>query len=104
MGLTGARGGCPACKAALAAAPSEPIAERECPRCAAALWALDLPSGPLLCVRRPDQSCAELIAELAGPALGISAHEAASLLIGADRFDLTELLAEIDTAIGPKAS
>ncbi len=98
MGLNGTRGGCPVCKAALSAMPFEPIAERECPRCAAALWALNLPSGPLFCVRRPDQSCAEFIAELAGPALGISAHEAASLLIGADRFDLTELLAELDTA------
>ena len=98
MGSTGTCGGCPVCKAALAAVASEPIAEQQCPRCEAALWSLDLPSGPLFCVRRPDQSCAEFIAELAGPALGISAHEAASLLIGADRFDLTELLAELDAA------
>jgi hypothetical protein len=101
MGSTGTRDGCPVCKTALGAAASEPIAERQCPRCAAALWALNLPSGPLFFVRRPDQSCAEFIAELAGPALGISAHQAASLLIGADRFDLTELLVELDTAIGP---
>ena len=44
---------------------------------------------------------AAFIAELAGPALGISEQEAASLLIGADRFDLTELLVELDTAIRP---
>jgi hypothetical protein len=100
MGLNGTRDGCPVCKAVIAAAPSEPIAEHRCPRCEAALWALNLPSGPLFCVRRPDQSCAEFIAKLAGPALGISAHEAESILIGADRFDLTELLAELDTAIG----
>lgn len=101
MGPTGTRDGCPVCKAALGAAPSEPIAEHRCPRCEAALWALNLPSGPLFCVRRPDQSCAAFIAELAGPALGISEQEAASLLIGADRFDLTELLVELDTAIRP---
>jgi hypothetical protein len=101
MGSTGTRGGCPVCKAALAVAPSELIAERQCPRCAAALWALNLPSGPLFCVRRPGQSSAEFIAELAGRALGLSAREAASLLIGADSLDLTELLAELDAAVKP---
>ncbi len=101
MSTTGTRGCCPVCKAALAPRPRSQLTSASVLACAAALWALDLPSGLLFFVRRPDQSCAEFIAELAGPALGISEHEAASLLTGADRFDLTELLVELDTAIRP---
>ena len=101
MDSTGARGGCPVCQVALAASPSEPIAERECPRCEAGLWTLSLPSGPTFFVRRPGQSCAEFIAALAGPAVGVSARDIALLLQDADPFDIVEFLAELETASGP---
>ena len=41
----GASDGCPVCRTTLAAELSEPIAERQCPRCEAGLWALALTSG-----------------------------------------------------------
>ena len=78
MGSSGTRDGCPACKTALADAPAEPIAEHQCPRCAAALWALDLPFGSLFFVRRPDQSCAESGRLDAGGAWDLEDEEALS--------------------------
>jgi hypothetical protein len=98
MVLTGAYNACPVCQAALAASPSEPIAERHCPRCQAGLWALVPPSGPVFFVRRPGQSCADFIAALAVPALGMSARQVASVLAGADSLDLVEFLAELQSA------
>jgi hypothetical protein len=101
MAPTGARDGCPACRTALAAAPSEPIAERRCPRCEAGLWVLALPSGPRFFVRRPDQSAAEFLAALAGPKLGATARDIASFLRDADPLDMVEFLEELEAASGP---
>ena len=98
MALSGAHNACPVCQAALAASPSEPIAERHCPRCQAGLWALFPPSGPVFFVRRPGQSCADFIAALAGPELRISGRDVASLLASADPLDVVEFLAELESA------
>ena len=98
---TGARLACPVCQSALAAAPSEPIAERQCPRCEAALCALALPSAPTFFLRRPGQSTEEFLVELADPALGMSKPDITSLMLNADSLDLLEFLAELDESIGP---
>lgn len=98
MASAGAHDGCPICRTALAAAPSEPIAERRCPRCEAGLWVLALPSGPTFFVRRPGQSAAEFLAALAGPGLGLSAPDIASFLRGADSLDMVEFMEELEAA------
>jgi hypothetical protein len=98
MATNGARDGCPFCRTPLAAGPSEPIAERQCPRCEAGLWALALPSGPVFFVRRPGQSAAEFLAVLGGPSFGASAHDIDSLLRSADSLDIVEFLQELDAA------
>ncbi len=101
MALTGSRLACPVCQAALAAAPSEPIVERQCPRCEAALWAIALPSAPMFFLRRPGQSAEEFLVELAAAALGMSEPDITSLMLNADSLDLLEFLAELDESFGP---
>ena len=98
MSPTGQREGCPACRTALAGLHSEAIAEEQCPRCEADLWALALPSGPVFFVRRPGQSAAEFLDALVGPGLGLSHADLVSSLQGADSLDLVELMVEIETA------
>jgi hypothetical protein len=49
-------------------------------------------------VRRPDQSAAEFLEALAGPALGLSERNIVSSWQGADSLDLVELMMEIETA------
>jgi hypothetical protein len=88
--------GCPVCRTSLAAALSEPIAERQCPRCGALLWVLALPSGRVFFVRRSGQSAAEFLALLAGPRLGLGARDIASFLRSADALDMTEFLEELE--------
>jgi hypothetical protein len=75
----------PVCRTVLAAASTEPVAERRCARSPADLWALALRSGPVFFVRRPGQTSAEFLYLLAGPALGLSAPDIACCLLGADR-------------------
>jgi hypothetical protein len=94
--------GCPVCGTILAAALSEPIAERSCPRCEAQLWALALPSGPAFFVRRPDQSAAEFLAVLAGPTAMASARDIEAFLSSADSFDMAEFLGELHEALQSK--
>ena len=95
---TGQRVGCPVCRTALAAVRSEAIAEEQCPRCQADLWAVAFPSGPVFFVRRPGQSAAEFIEALAGRGLGLSQPEIVSCWQGADSLDLVELMMEIEMA------
>ena len=75
----------PVCRTVLAAASTEPVAEWRCARSPADLWALALPSGLVFFVRRPGQTSAEFLYFLAGPALGLTAPDIASCLLGADR-------------------
>jgi hypothetical protein len=98
MHLTGQREGCPACRTALAGLHSEAIAEEQCPRCEADLWALALPSGPVFFIRRPGQTAAEFIDALAGPGLCLSDPDIVSSLQSADSLDLVELMVEFETA------
>ena len=101
MASTSARNVCPVCRTTLAATPFVPIAERQCPRCEAWLWALALPSGPKFFVRRPGQSAAEFLAVVAGPALGASARDIGSFLRGANLHEVVEFLNELEAAAAP---
>ena len=98
MASSGARDGCPICQTTLAATPSEPIAQRRCPRCEACLWALAASSGSVFFVRRPDESAAEFLAALAGPSLHASEQDIASFLEDGDSLDLVEFLAELEVS------
>lgn len=97
--MTGARGRCPACGAALSAPVEELLGERQCPRCSADLWVLSFSRGPVFFPRRPGESLAELLAALAGPALSIGASELPAFVQGADHFDLVEMLWEVEEAL-----
>jgi len=97
---TCARDGCPFCRSALAAAGSEAVAEKSCPRCGADLWVLVLSSGPWFFVRRPDQTIAEFLFALAGSKLGMSVHDISSILRSADSLDTVEILEELGAAAG----
>ena len=96
MASTIERGSCPVCRTILSAELSEPIAERQCPRCEACLWAVAFPAGTVFFVRPPGQSVTDLLALLAGPALGISPRDIDALLRGADSLDIVEFLSELD--------
>jgi hypothetical protein len=101
MTTTIERGRCPVCRTILSAEVSEPIAERQCPRCDACLWALAFPSGPAFSVRRPGEPVEEFLALLAGPALGASVRDIDVFLRGADSFDIVEFLGELEEAENP---
>jgi hypothetical protein len=98
MAVTGARGRCPACRAALAAPATELVGERGCPRCSADLWVVAFSHGPVFFPRRPGESLADLLAALAGPALG-RASELEAAMRAADHFDLVELLWEVEEGL-----
>ena len=102
MGLTGERGHCPVCRAALWAPPGELLGRRDCPRCGADLWVVGFSQGPAFFPRRPGQSLADLLAALAGPQPGYSAAEIAAALESADDLDIVELLMEVEEALRPK--
>jgi len=99
VGVTGARGRCPACRAALGAASGELLGERQCPRCGADLWVVAFSRGPVFFPRRPGESLGDLLAALAGPALGSCASELEAAVQGADHFDLVELLWEVEEVL-----
>src|SRR5262245_53208045 len=99
MGVTGARGRCPACRAALGVPTAELLGERRCPRCSADLWVVAFSRGPVFFPRRPGESVADLLADLGGAALGSSAGELEAALRGADPFDVAELLWEVEEAL-----
>jgi hypothetical protein len=99
MAVTGARGRCPACRAALAVPPGELLGERQCPRCSADLWVVAFSRGPVLFPRRPGETSADLLAALAGPVLGTCASDLQAMMEGADHFDLMELLWEVEEAL-----
>ena len=99
MDVTGARGRCPACRAALWAPDKELIGQRQCPRCGADLWVLQFSGGPVFFPRRPGESLGELLSALGGPALGYCAGELEVLLPGADHLDVVELLWELEEGL-----
>ena len=99
MAVTGARGRCPACRAALAAPATELVGERRCPRCSADLWVVAFSHGPVFFPRRPGESLADLLVALSGPALGACASELKAAMRGADHFDLVELLWEVEEGL-----
>jgi hypothetical protein len=101
MSTTIERGRCPVCRTILSAEVSEPIAERQCPRCDACLWALAFPSGPAFSVRRPGEAVAEFLALVLGPALGASVLDIEAVLRSADSFDIVEFLSELEEAAEP---
>src|SRR5687768_4101862 len=70
VSVTGARGCCPACRAALWVPASELLGEWRCPRCGADLWVVVFSRGPVFFPRRPGESLADLLAALGGPTLG----------------------------------
>ena len=98
MPSTDSRDHCPACGAALWAAPDEPVGAARCPRCGAELWVLAFAAGPTFFVRRPGRSLADLLADLAGPRLDLAAGDFARLLLRADELDLVELVLEVEGA------
>jgi hypothetical protein len=100
MPITFERDRCPVCRTLLSAGFSEPIAERQCPRCEACLWSLAFSSGTAFFIRRPDQSAAEFLTLLAGPTLGASVREIDVFLRGADSFDIVEFLGELEATLG----
>jgi hypothetical protein len=75
MAVTGARGACPACRAALWAPASELLGKHRCPRCGADLWVLVFSRGPVFFPRREGESLAELPIALGGPEVGTDASE-----------------------------
>jgi hypothetical protein len=99
MAVTGARGRCPACRAALAAPATELLGEQRCPRCSADLWVVAFSRGPVIFPRRPGESLADLLVTLGGPALGACAGELEAALQGADHFDVVELLWEMEEGL-----
>jgi ribosomal protein S27AE len=99
MGVTGARGRCPACGAALGVPADQLLGERRCPRCSADLWMLAFSRGPVFFPRRPGESLSELLVALAGPALGATGSELEAALQGVDHFDLVELLCEVEDVL-----
>jgi hypothetical protein len=99
MAVTGARGQCPVCRAALAAPAAELLGERRCPRCDADLWVLAFSRGPVFFPRRPGESLADLLAVLAGPGLGATASDFEAVMQGADHFDQMELLWEVEEVL-----
>jgi hypothetical protein len=99
VGVTGARGSCPACRAALWTPASEPVGQRRCPRCGADLWILMLSRGPVFFPRRQGESLADLLFALGGPALGTCARELEEVLQGADHLDVVEILSDLEEAL-----
>ena len=99
MGVTGARGRCPACRAALGVPAAELLGEQRCPRCDADLWVVSFSRGPVFFPRRPGESVADLLASLGGPALGSCVGELEAALQGADHFDVVELLWEVEEVL-----
>ena len=96
MGVTGARGSCPVCRAALWAPASELVGQRRCPRCGADLWVLLFSCGPVFFSRRPSKSLGDLLIALGSPELGAWARELEALLTGTDPLDVFELLWELE--------
>src|SRR5260370_29878848 len=99
MTVTGARGRCPACRAALAAPTTELVGERRCPRCSADLWVVAFSDGRVFFPRRPGESLADLLVALGGAALGACASELEAAMRGADHFDMVELLWEVEEGL-----
>lgn len=96
MGVMGARGGCPVCRAPLWAPPSEFLGDKRCPRCSAELWAAEFSRGPVFFLRRPGESLADFLALMMGPVFGVGANEIEAALQGADSFDKVEMLGELE--------
>jgi hypothetical protein len=99
MARNGLPNRCPVCRAALAAPPAAVHGERDCPRCGAGLWFLLFSDGPTFFVRRPGESVHDLIADLAGPRLGLTSVQVKDMLQGADSLDVVELVMEIEDAL-----
>jgi hypothetical protein len=99
MGVTGARGCCPICRAVLWVPPSELLGEKQCPRCSAELWTIAFSRGPVFFPRRQGESLADLLAALAGQAIGADASEIQAALQGADESDVAEMLWEVEEAL-----
>jgi hypothetical protein len=55
--------------------------------------------GPVFFPRRPGESLADLLAALAGPALGACASDFEAVLQGADHLDVVELLWEAEEVL-----
>jgi hypothetical protein len=55
--------------------------------------------GPVFFPRREEESLADLLAALAGPAIGADASEIGAALQGADEFDVVEMLWEVEEAL-----
>jgi hypothetical protein len=102
MSRIGAFEACPVCKTALAAAHTESITDRRCPRCEAELWVLAFASGPRFFVRRPGESPADVIVSVAGPDFRASSQEIDSFLRGADRLDIVEFLGELEAELNSR--
>src|SRR5262245_17006363 len=92
VGVTGARGRCPVCAAALWAADSELVGRRDCPRCGAELWVLVFSRGPVFFPRRPGESLGDLLSALGAPGVGAGDGEFEAVLSGLDSLDIVELL------------
>ena len=75
VGLTGARGSCPVCQAALWAPALGLVGQRRCPRCGAELWVLLFSCGPVFFPCRPGESLCDILIALGGPVLGTCACE-----------------------------
>ena len=99
MGVTGARGSCPVCRAALWAPASELVGQRRCPRCGADLLVLLFSCGPVFFLRRPGEPLGDLLIALGSPELGACAGELEALLPGADHLDVAELLWELEEGL-----
>jgi hypothetical protein len=95
MSTTGAADRCPTCGAPLWAPPAEPFGSRRCPRCGAELWVVGFSSGPRFFVRRPGESLADFVADLAAGRLG-PADEVGAALKTIDSLDLVEFILELE--------
>jgi hypothetical protein len=63
------------------------------------LWALNFSGGHVFFPRRPGQSFRELLAELVGPQLGLSATQMDIALERADSLDMVEMLMEVEETL-----
>ena len=99
MGVTGARGCCPICRAVLWAPAAELLGEKRCPRCSTELWVIVFSRAPVFFPRRQGESLAEFLVALAGPAFGDDASEIEAALQRFDEFDVVEMLWEVEEAL-----
>jgi hypothetical protein len=95
---------CPVCRTTLWAPVADAMGSKDCPRCGAELWVFIGSVGPIFVVRQPGQSALGFLASLAAKVEGTTAGDMEAALKSADRFDLIELVTELEDALDDHAT